>query len=208
MEDLYRWDGALSAGELIPPELLDEMFALHVPEIPELDGSPGYGYGWFLEVDDGRQMMWHTGGVYGFTTQIVRYPAERITIVILTNQQDSIETMLFARRFLMNATVRIQTGDGATIVFAGLLQVMAGESLAASFLVFGPDGPPVNGWITGWLVPPGEDRDAVRDSTMLSSDGTASLAWQVDLPPGTAGLSCRYRGSDYELAEVTVAEAP
>ena len=66
VEDLYRWDQALYTDQLIPRELLDQMFAPRISVYPDVVGSVAYGYGWFVLDDLGRQIVGHGGAIDGF----------------------------------------------------------------------------------------------------------------------------------------------
>jgi CubicO group peptidase (beta-lactamase class C family) len=45
-----------------------------------------YGFGWFVDSYLGRARQRHEGDSIGFRTAIQRYPAERLTIVVLVNR--------------------------------------------------------------------------------------------------------------------------
>jgi len=96
VEDLYRWDQALSANQLISKELRDTMFTAAVP-IPEADGY-GYGYAWFIDKQFNQQRYWHDGNIDGFSAFFSRYPTDRVTIILLSNHQgadtEGLEKML------------------------------------------------------------------------------------------------------------------
>jgi CubicO group peptidase (beta-lactamase class C family) len=47
----------------------------------------GYGYGWMI-VPGQPRLIAHYGGTTGFTSVIKRYPDDKTTIIILTNQQN------------------------------------------------------------------------------------------------------------------------
>ncbi len=78
--DLLIWDQALYTEKLGARKSLDEMFT-------PLKGDTGYGYGWSVGKNFERQTIAHGGGIYGFATQITRFPADRITVVVLSNVQ-------------------------------------------------------------------------------------------------------------------------
>ena len=81
VEDLYRWDQALYTEQLVPQALLDRMFT------PFATSSlGGFGYGWIITREQGRQVVRHGGGGDGFTSIIVRYPADRATVIVLSNR--------------------------------------------------------------------------------------------------------------------------
>ena len=204
VEDLYRWDQALYTEQLIPRELLDQMFAPRISLYPDVVGSMAYGYGWFVLDDLGRQMVWHGGAIEGFRAAIFRYPDERITIILLSNQEDSSDTMYFSWHFLIYETIAIETADGTTITYAGPLEAQAGGELSASFMVTDPSGQPAQGLLVGTLGESLTDSATVRTSARLTTDGISELVWPVDLPAGTTRLYCRYRGVDYEVARITI----
>ena len=50
-----------------------------------MTGEPheaAYGYGWRITGDT----LWHSGETIGFRNVIVRWPAERLTVVLLSNR--------------------------------------------------------------------------------------------------------------------------
>ena len=52
-------------------------------------GKPvAYGFGWFLDPYQGRPRMWHGGSTQGFRTAIQRFPAEKLTVIVLSNRTD------------------------------------------------------------------------------------------------------------------------
>jgi CubicO group peptidase (beta-lactamase class C family) len=78
--DLLIWDQALYTEKLVTRKSLDEMFT-------PWKGDSGYGYGWGIGKKFGRREISHGGGIYGFATQIARYPDDRVTVVVLSNIQ-------------------------------------------------------------------------------------------------------------------------
>jgi CubicO group peptidase (beta-lactamase class C family) len=54
----------------------------------------GYGYGWFIDSRFGRKRHVHTGELPGYRTVFIEYPAQRITIILLSNfDQAPMETI-------------------------------------------------------------------------------------------------------------------
>ena len=204
VEDLYRWDQALYTEQLIPRELLDQMFAPRISLYPDVVGSVEYGYGWFVLDHLGRRAVGHGGAIDGFRAWIFRYPDDRITIIVLSNQEDGDYTMHFAWRFLIYETMAIETEDGATITYAGPLEVQAGGSLSAWFMVTDSSGRPARGLLAGTLGESPTDSAAVRASGLLTTDGIVELAWPANLPAGTTRLYCKFNGVDYEVARITI----
>jgi Beta-lactamase class C and other penicillin binding proteins len=83
VSDLVRWDHALETHALLP----ESTRALSWTPNRLNDGSATeYGFGWFVDDDRGRQRLSHNGETRGFTNAMVRYPAERLSVIVLTNR--------------------------------------------------------------------------------------------------------------------------
>ena len=78
--DLLKWEQALSRGDLLPRRVVDRMWAA---------GVGPYGYGWQVLAPSAqtlqRPLVLHAGGLNGFATDLLRYPGEDLTVVILAN---------------------------------------------------------------------------------------------------------------------------
>ena len=83
VEDMNRWEQALTTDALLPAASRAEMFAPQaaIPGAPE-----SYGYGFVIGTDSGRPLISHTGAIPGFMSDEGRYPAEDVTVIILSNQ--------------------------------------------------------------------------------------------------------------------------
>lgn len=82
VDDLARWDAALSAGELLKPETL----ALAHQPYHLLDGTSAcYGYGWGVAVYEGFLFQEHGGGINGFLCGTARVPQAQVYVAVLTN---------------------------------------------------------------------------------------------------------------------------
>jgi len=76
VEDLYKWDRALSQGSLLRADSLAQMFKDHVA---------GAGYGWFIGERSGRRVLRFSGRSPGYTSYFERYPDDDACIIILSN---------------------------------------------------------------------------------------------------------------------------
>jgi CubicO group peptidase (beta-lactamase class C family) len=102
IEDLSKWDDALSHHTLLPAS---EMKAALTPvrlangSLPTWTSDPddtnpqvgklvSYGFGWFLDDYKEHHRMWHYGETTGFRTAIERFTDNGLTIVILCNRSD------------------------------------------------------------------------------------------------------------------------
>lgn len=82
IDDLARWDAALYDERLLKASSLKLAFnaATRTPE-PDV---PFYGFGWRINGD----AMWHSGESIGFRNVILRYPAQKLTVIVLSNRND------------------------------------------------------------------------------------------------------------------------
>lgn len=80
-EDLLLWDNALYTDKLLSRKSRDEMFKPFKEMLP----GKGYAYGWWTSVKFGRQEIAHGGNLAGFITYIARFPADRVTVIVLSN---------------------------------------------------------------------------------------------------------------------------
>lgn len=105
VEDLNRWDQALSSGTLLSQAALTQAFKPYVTAT--LFPGSQYGYGWFISQSPvkGHTLIWHDGVIDGFRAFNGRYIDDNVTIVILSNLattdvvalQHTLENIIFGR---------------------------------------------------------------------------------------------------------------
>lgn len=80
-EDLLKWDQALYPGKLLTGKSLEEMYT------PDKEMLPGkaYAYGVWKSTKHGRIEIAHGGNMAGFITYLARYPEDRVTVIVLSN---------------------------------------------------------------------------------------------------------------------------
>jgi len=85
VDDLYKWDQALYGEQLVKKETLGEIFTPRVP----LQGSSdlSYAYGWFVGEENGHPVVMHPGSIGGYASFLIRYPKDKISIILLSNDQ-------------------------------------------------------------------------------------------------------------------------
>ena len=81
IDDLAKWDAALYDNRLLRPESLRLAFT---PQTKTDDPAVQYGLGWRIT----GESLWHSGETMGFRNVIVRFPAHRLTVLVLTNRDD------------------------------------------------------------------------------------------------------------------------
>jgi len=93
-------DGRGLNGSVLKPATLQEMFT------PQVRDS-GFGLGFALLNLDGFKMVGHRGGIYGFSTEVLAMPGEKIGAVVMTNMDNSTEVCwhvaITALRFMLAA---------------------------------------------------------------------------------------------------------
>lgn len=86
VSDLTRWDAALYDDRLLPQPLLQTMWT----PVRLNDGRQAdYGFGWRIVRADGRRLVYHSGGIPGFLTNISRFIDDRLTVIVLSNSEHS-----------------------------------------------------------------------------------------------------------------------
>ena len=80
--DLLRWQAALTAGKVLPPSVLSRMWTS--PVLPG-GAQTDYGMGWVSQTVNGHRLVWHNGAIPGATAFLGWFPADRLTVVILSN---------------------------------------------------------------------------------------------------------------------------
>jgi CubicO group peptidase (beta-lactamase class C family) len=83
VDDLARWDAALTAGRLLSAASIGRMFTPYRLTSGE---SSGYGLGWQLASHEGHAFAEHGGGIPGFSCDVIRLADDRTYVAVLSNQ--------------------------------------------------------------------------------------------------------------------------
>jgi D-alanyl-D-alanine carboxypeptidase len=82
VDDLARWDASLGTEKLLTRASLEKMWTPY----KLADGtSTGYGYGWQMLTLRGHRTIEHGGGIFGFTSFVLRLPDDRAYVAVLCN---------------------------------------------------------------------------------------------------------------------------
>lgn len=89
--DLYKWHHGLQSYKIVGRQLMQKAYTPYKNK---------YGYGWIIDSLNGRLMVSHSGGIFGFTSNLVRVPEDDVCVVLLsnmeTNSRDQITRRLLA----------------------------------------------------------------------------------------------------------------
>ena len=116
VDDMLRWDQALFTGKLLSRKSLDEM-------LTPSKASEDYGYGWTIHRRFERQVIEHNGGINGFMTSVSRFPADNVTVIVLSNNgnfstrptANDLSAIMLGAPYKVPEERRIITGDAATL---------------------------------------------------------------------------------------------
>ena len=193
--DLLRWDQALYTDTLVSKKSLDEMFT------PDKDG---YAYGWSIGRRFDRAEISHGGGIYGFATEIARFPDDRVTVIVLSN----VETAPAGRigndlaAIVFGAPYEIPRERKSITLDAGVQAQYVGAYRIAS--------PPIDIVVTqdgGQLLALIANRLKLAllpasESTFFSRDVSAEITFVKDGAGQVTGLTLRMNGAELPAQKV------
>lgn len=79
VEDLFKWDQALYENGLVSADLRARSWT---------PGLETYGFGFRIDEYKGHKRYHHSGSTSGFRNHMQQFPADHLTIIILTNRAD------------------------------------------------------------------------------------------------------------------------
>lgn len=74
--DLLKWERGLFGGRVLKPASLEKMITPF---------KNGYGCALFITTVNGHKRIEHAGGIQGFNAEVVYWPDEQMTVVVLAN---------------------------------------------------------------------------------------------------------------------------
>jgi CubicO group peptidase (beta-lactamase class C family) len=94
LDDLVKWEHALETEKLVKAATLKEAFTSG-----KLNNGMAtlYGFGWYVNQENGLDVFEHAGGYLGYRATVRRYPSARTTIFLLSNNA-TIEPTPLARK--------------------------------------------------------------------------------------------------------------
>lgn len=107
IEDLITWTHLFHNGKVVSGETVEKMTT---PKNLNNGKKFGYGYGFYVNELRGHLKIYH-GGTFGFGTYVSHYPAENITIAILSNSTKGRERAEQLEKALATELLNIKIKD-------------------------------------------------------------------------------------------------
>ncbi|HET7117169.1 MAG TPA: serine hydrolase [Hanamia sp.] len=80
--DLLKWDNALYTDKIVSRALLQKAWTSYILK----DGrKTQYGFGWFSSNYNGVKLIFHSGGIPGFLSMVIRLPEQHLFVTLLSN---------------------------------------------------------------------------------------------------------------------------
>lgn len=88
--DMAKWDAALYTDKILKQSTLALMWTNSaLVQAANADSADiYYGLGWQLRTQHGVRWVYHSGGMPGYVTDFMRYPEQKLTIIVFTNLDD------------------------------------------------------------------------------------------------------------------------
>ena len=137
--DLAKWDAALYTDFPLKQSTLAQIWE---PVKLNSGARKGYGFGWFTDNLHNRRVVFHGGAWQGFKSCIIRFPDDKLTIIVLANSWNTREFKLargvagfYFPEFAVPATPAMEDKDPQTMTLVRkfLLQ-LAGNSVDSTLL--------------------------------------------------------------------------
>jgi CubicO group peptidase (beta-lactamase class C family) len=80
--DLVKWSEVLSTRKF----LRDESYTAMWTPASSQTGAVAYGFGWEIKEEGGHRLIAHAGNITGFSSAILYFPDEKLTVILLTNR--------------------------------------------------------------------------------------------------------------------------
>ena len=193
--DLLIWDQALYGEKLVSKKTLDRIFT---------PGKNGYGWGWGISTARGRKEISLGGGIYGFATEISRYPDDKVTVIVLSNFQGApagrvasdIAAIIFGTKYeIPKKRTAIELSETALRSFIGDYKI---DQMPVVINVMFENGGLV-GQIVGQaifsLLPE-------SDSKFFSNDVNLSITFARDGAGAVTGLTLQQGGATFKATKV------
>lgn len=129
--DLYQWHQGLQGGKLVSSSLLNQAYT---------PVKNDYGYGWMIDSVSRAKVVWHSGDIWGFKSELARVPADDICIIMLNNMENvdlhiitrKILAILYHQPYQWPAQTKIQLSTRQLQAYVGEYLLRPGEWIKVS----------------------------------------------------------------------------
>jgi CubicO group peptidase (beta-lactamase class C family) len=130
--DLYKWERSIYTNKILKPESWKAVFTPYKNK---------YGYGWAIDSLYGRLITTHGGGIHGYTSDILRFPADELVIIVfdngasnvLSNISKSLAAIVLNQRYEVPVAKKEITVDPAILKqYVGEYQLVPNFSITIS----------------------------------------------------------------------------
>lgn len=195
VEDMYKWYKALKNNTVLPKSATQKLFTPYNAEGPR--GLSFYGYGWVIQDENGKQIIWHNGGNGVYNAYMGFDLANDVCMVISSNSNDKISDQMarqiqlileggggmleekFIKRF--NGEYQLPGGGKFSVRMDETNSLTIYTTDAEAFLLLGSDGTERK-----------EEMDLVAQRTLQMLEGIKN---------GDFSLLAKYRGISVEAAQ-------
>lgn len=124
--DLYKFHRGLQTGLFVSGASLKEAYT---------PVALNYGYGWIIEQAGGKQLVSHSGDIWGFKAEFARLPQDDVCIVVLSNAEEpdlhaitfKIVAILNGQDYQFPAQNKIKLSEEVLKGYAGKYELRPGE---------------------------------------------------------------------------------
>ncbi|MGV3602978.1 MAG: serine hydrolase domain-containing protein [Dyadobacter fermentans] len=126
VDDLFKWHQGLQSGKIVGKALLERAYT-------PVKGN--YGYGWIIDSVAQAKVVWHSGDIWGFKSELARVPADDICIAMLSNIEDvdlhiitqKILAMIYGQPYQFPAQNKLQLAPEVRKEYVGEYSLRPGE---------------------------------------------------------------------------------
>lgn len=89
--DLIKWDAAWRSNQFLIPSSLQQVWTpatVNSKAMAQTMLDTYYGFGWFLGEYEGHRTFWTPGAGDGFSTTLMRFPDDDLTVIVLSNRNE------------------------------------------------------------------------------------------------------------------------
>jgi CubicO group peptidase (beta-lactamase class C family) len=131
--DLYKFHRGLQTGLFVSSASLKEAYT---------PVALNYGYGWIIEQAGGKQLVSHSGDIWGFKAEFARLPQDDVCIIMLSNAEEpdlhaitfKIVAILNAQDYQFPAQNKVVLSEEVLKAYTGKYELRDGEFIEVNTL--------------------------------------------------------------------------